>query len=222
MSLENSPCLIFICKKNPSSLQWQSLHSLQKAESQFSSDCRFTRGFTFDNTRPIHFIPSSNLDLAREAKIIHHGLQNSGINQVEIQHGAWSRNAIGGSLVRPGRGSQRDIRQNKLSRRWSKSMVRSSWRRWCDVLHFRLYQFIWVSQKHLSIQGRQEFLTVFSVYQEYYQSHQLQDQSPSSISWIGSLQVFFLFAVGVVGGPLFDPYGAKVCGYSCAVLRRLL
>ncbi|MCJ1269726.1 hypothetical protein MMC22_009618 [Lobaria immixta] len=53
------------------------------------------------------------------------------------------------------------------------------------------------------------YINAFGVYQEYYQSHQLQDQSPSSISWIGSLQVFFLFAGGVVGGPLFDRYGAK-------------
>lgn len=49
-----------------------------------------------------------------------------------------------------------------------------------------------------------------SVYQEYYQSHQLQHKSPSDISWIGSMQVFFLFGSGLVGGPLFDQFGEKV------------
>ena len=51
---------------------------------------------------------------------------------------------------------------------------------------------------------------VTSVYQEYYISHQLHDRSPSDIAWIGSLQAFFLFAANIVGGPLFDRYGAKV------------
>jgi hypothetical protein len=50
-----------------------------------------------------------------------------------------------------------------------------------------------------------------SVLQEYYQTHQLQHKSPSDISWIGSLQIFFLFAGSLIGGPLFDKYGAKVC-----------
>lgn len=31
-------------------------------------------------------------------------------------------------------------------------------------------------------------LTLSSVFQEYYMSHQLSSESPSSISWIGSLQ----------------------------------
>lgn len=52
------------------------------------------------------------------------------------------------------------------------------------------------------------------VYQEYYETHQLQDQSSSSIAWIGSLQLFFLFGGSLVGGPLFDRFGAGVSFFS--------
>jgi hypothetical protein len=38
----------------------------------------------------------------------------------------------------------------------------------------------------------------------------LKTMSPSTISWIGSLQAFFLFTGTVFGGPLFDRYGATV------------
>jgi len=48
------------------------------------------------------------------------------------------------------------------------------------------------------------------VFQEYYQKHQLSSSTPSDISWIGSLQMFFLFSSMIVGGPLFDQYGATV------------
>ncbi|EGE77998.1 riboflavin transporter MCH5 [Blastomyces dermatitidis ATCC 18188] len=57
----------------------------------------------------------------------------------------------------------------------------------------------------------------FGVLQEYYTSHQLSETSPSAISWIGSLQVFILFASALVGGPLFDQYGAKVIWPSAAL-----
>lgn len=53
-------------------------------------------------------------------------------------------------------------------------------------------------------------LTIKSVYQEYYQTNQLRHQSPSTISWLGSIQIFFLFGGTLFGGPLFDRYGAKV------------
>ena len=54
------------------------------------------------------------------------------------------------------------------------------------------------------------FLTLISVYQEYYQTHMLADHTASQIAWIGSLQVFFLFSGSLFGGPLFDRFGAKV------------
>lgn len=53
-------------------------------------------------------------------------------------------------------------------------------------------------------------INTYGVFQAYYQTHQLANVSPSDISWIGSLQVFFLFSSALVGGPLFDRYGAKV------------
>lgn len=53
-------------------------------------------------------------------------------------------------------------------------------------------------------------LLVHSVYQDYYQVNQLKTMSSSTISWIGSVQVFFLYAGGLIGGPLFDQLGAVV------------
>jgi hypothetical protein len=51
----------------------------------------------------------------------------------------------------------------------------------------------------------------FGVFQEYFISHQLQHKSPDDISWIGSLSSFLQLGAGLVGGPLFDRYGAMVC-----------
>jgi len=38
----------------------------------------------------------------------------------------------------------------------------------------------------------------------------MPEVSESTISWIGSLQVFFMFAAGLISGPLADRYGPKV------------
>ena len=54
------------------------------------------------------------------------------------------------------------------------------------------------------------FANSFGVFQAYYIDHQLRGHSPDDISWIGSLQVFLVFALGVIGGPMFDRYGAIV------------
>ncbi|KAH8924272.1 MFS general substrate transporter [Atractiella rhizophila] len=40
--------------------------------------------------------------------------------------------------------------------------------------------------------------------QNYYSTHQLSDKNQSDISWIGSLQLAFLFFGGVISGRLFD------------------
>ncbi|KAI1319873.1 MFS general substrate transporter [Xylariaceae sp. FL0255] len=47
-------------------------------------------------------------------------------------------------------------------------------------------------------------LNTFGVYQTYYENDLLRHMSPSDISWIGSIQAFFLMAVGVFIGPLYD------------------
>lgn len=86
------------------------------------------------------------------------------------------------------------------------------WHGWDSVLHLGCYQFVRVSipcnrafsvvQVHLLTSGR--------VLQGWYQVHQLEDRTASEISWIGSTQALFVFGGGVIGGPLFDLYGAKV------------
>ncbi|KAL2832990.1 major facilitator superfamily domain-containing protein [Aspergillus cavernicola] len=50
----------------------------------------------------------------------------------------------------------------------------------------------------------------FGAFEEYYLTHQLKGDTASAISWIGSLQSFLQFFSGMLGGPLFDRFGAKV------------
>ncbi|KAK3304176.1 major facilitator superfamily domain-containing protein [Chaetomium strumarium] len=54
------------------------------------------------------------------------------------------------------------------------------------------------------------FMNSFGVFQEYYLSHQLADEPPDNIAWIGSLTSFIQFAGGALAGPLFDRYGVWV------------
>ncbi|KAF2458730.1 major facilitator superfamily domain-containing protein [Lineolata rhizophorae] len=54
------------------------------------------------------------------------------------------------------------------------------------------------------------YINSFGIYQAYYEANQLSGHSPSSISWIGSVQVFFVFGGALFGGPLFDRFGAKI------------
>ena len=44
----------------------------------------------------------------------------------------------------------------------------------------------------------------FGVYQDYYVRFFLTKYTPSDIGWIGSIQLFFQFAMGIVAGKLFD------------------
>ncbi|KAI9838874.1 MAG: hypothetical protein M1819_004081 [Sarea resinae] len=53
------------------------------------------------------------------------------------------------------------------------------------------------------------YIQSFGVYQQYYQRNFLSSETPSNISWIGSLQVCLLFLSGLLSGPLFDRYGAR-------------
>ncbi|KAL4789487.1 major facilitator superfamily domain-containing protein [Aspergillus venezuelensis] len=54
------------------------------------------------------------------------------------------------------------------------------------------------------------YVNSWGVYQAYYRVNQLRENSSSAVSWIGSIQSFFIFSSSLVGGPLFDRYGAKV------------
>ncbi|GFF84703.1 hypothetical protein IFM53868_04234 [Aspergillus udagawae] len=47
-------------------------------------------------------------------------------------------------------------------------------------------------------------LASYGAFQEYYQTVSLTSQSPSSISWVGSVQATLIVMVGVVTGPLVD------------------
>ncbi|KAF9033448.1 MFS general substrate transporter [Hymenopellis radicata] len=44
----------------------------------------------------------------------------------------------------------------------------------------------------------------FGVYQDYYTRISLVEMSPSQISWIGSVQLFLMFGLGIISGKLFD------------------
>ena len=58
------------------------------------------------------------------------------------------------------------------------------------------------------------FSNAFGTFQEYYITHQLRHKSIDSIAWIGSTSAFLQFVAGIIGGPLFDRFGAKVTFYS--------
>ncbi|KAF5374180.1 hypothetical protein D9615_008864 [Tricholomella constricta] len=49
----------------------------------------------------------------------------------------------------------------------------------------------------------------FGTYQAWYHGHQLQTFTPSTISWIGSLQLWVFFFSGCPIGQLFDKYGPR-------------
>lgn len=44
----------------------------------------------------------------------------------------------------------------------------------------------------------------FGVFQSYYQFQGYPNETASTISWVGSVQLFFQFALGAVSGPLYD------------------
>ena len=54
------------------------------------------------------------------------------------------------------------------------------------------------------------FANSFGTFEAYYATHQMRGESPSKIAWIGSLSMFLQFFAGLVGGPLFDRFGAMV------------
>lgn len=47
-------------------------------------------------------------------------------------------------------------------------------------------------------------VNTFGIFQSYYEETLLPSHSASSISWIGTMQGFLLFIVGVIVGPVFD------------------
>lgn len=54
------------------------------------------------------------------------------------------------------------------------------------------------------------WINCIGIFQGYYQENQLKAYSPSTVSWISSLETFFMFFGGAVVGKAFDAYGAPV------------
>lgn len=59
------------------------------------------------------------------------------------------------------------------------------------------------NQRQLTSTSR-GIVNTFGVFQTYYSTDLLRDQTPSNISWIGSLQAFLLLIIGVATGPVYD------------------
>ncbi|TEA18084.1 Aspyridones efflux protein apdF [Colletotrichum sidae] len=54
------------------------------------------------------------------------------------------------------------------------------------------------------------YTNTFGVFQAYYTLHQFSDRSADDVAWIGSVQSFLSLFAAILGGPLFDRYGAWV------------
>lgn len=54
------------------------------------------------------------------------------------------------------------------------------------------------------------FVNSFGLFLEYYKKDQLSDQPESTIAWIAAIDIFFIFGVSVVSGPLLDTIGPRV------------
>ncbi|KAK8205025.1 major facilitator superfamily domain-containing protein [Phyllosticta capitalensis] len=52
-------------------------------------------------------------------------------------------------------------------------------------------------------------LNTFGTFETYYHDELLHGYNPSTISWIGSIQLFLLFIGGMFAGPAFDAFGAR-------------
>lgn len=55
------------------------------------------------------------------------------------------------------------------------------------------------------------FSNSFGALADYYITHQLVGRSADDIAWIGSVSAYLQFFSGMIGGPLFDRFGVKVC-----------
>ena len=53
------------------------------------------------------------------------------------------------------------------------------------------------------------WINCIGVFQDYYQTHQLRQYSPSQIAWIPALQIFFMLAGGPFVGKIFDDFGPR-------------
>ncbi|KAK0666723.1 major facilitator superfamily domain-containing protein [Cercophora samala] len=62
-----------------------------------------------------------------------------------------------------------------------------------------------------------------AVFESYFSTNQLKDNSPSEIGWIFSLYLFIVFFVGVQVGPIFDRYGSRlIVAVGCTLITLSL
>ena len=62
-------------------------------------------------------------------------------------------------------------------------------------------------------------LNTFGVYQAYYESGVLFDRSSSDISWIGAIQAYLVFMVGLFVGPIYDRgYFKSLIVFGCLAI----
>ncbi|KAL3477280.1 major facilitator superfamily domain-containing protein [Aspergillus californicus] len=54
------------------------------------------------------------------------------------------------------------------------------------------------------------FINSYGVFQEYYLTHQLANESESTVAWLGGVSIFFIFAFSAVSGPTLDVFGPRV------------
>ncbi|KAL8801463.1 MAG: hypothetical protein Q9182_004429 [Xanthomendoza sp. 2 TL-2023] len=73
-----------------------------------------------------------------------------------------------------------------------------------DIPDGGLHAYLQVVGAHLLFFNSWGIINSFGVYQEYYSTALLSHESASSISWIGTLQGFLLFLIGILTGPVFD------------------
>lgn len=65
------------------------------------------------------------------------------------------------------------------------------------------------------------FLNAFGVFEEYYKEHELRNKSESQIAWIGSFQIFMMFACAPPAGLLVDKVGPTVSFREQQVLESI-
>lgn len=53
------------------------------------------------------------------------------------------------------------------------------------------------------------WITCIGVFQNYYQSHQLNTYSSSTVAWIPATETFLMFAGAPICGKIFDSYGPR-------------
>lgn len=75
----------------------------------------------------------------------------------------------------------------------AEEFVEGGFRGWLNVLGAFLTTFISFG-----------FSNGWAILQNYYAKSKYPDRTPSEIAWIGSSQIFFMFVMGSVSGPLYD------------------